>query len=168
MASKQIPFFATATDLSALLREVCFLTPVEFAVMGLFEEEFPIVLGDPLLVQPLTSYLAYRKGRRTISRPVQQHGGGVKFAVDPGVNPWSVALRCGGQVGHERLTAGDLSVATDNAEAKEIFDLFRGVIRRRFQKIKSYYVGEEAIQLLNDGARLSPTGKSPPEYDLAK
>jgi hypothetical protein len=168
MSKKQLPLFATANDLSALLREVCAVMPVELAVMGLFDEAEPSVLADPLLIQPLTPYLAVKRGIRVVSRSVQQHRGGIKFAVDPIANPRSVVLRCGGRIGAERLTAGDVSVATDDEEAEELFAKFSNVILRQFQKIKSYYVGPDAVRLLDEGIRLSPTTKFPPEYDLTR
>lgn len=168
MPKSQLPLFVTANDLSAVLREVGALTPVELAVMGLFDEAEPSVLADPLKIQPSTSYLAFEKNVRIVSRPVPQHGGGIKFAVDTMANPRSVVLRCGARVGVERLTAGEISVATNDEEAEELFRKLRGVVRRQCQKIKSYHVGPEADRLLHDGIRLCPTDRSPPEYDLAR
>jgi hypothetical protein len=121
-----------------------------------------------MLIEPSTSYLAFSKGVKVVSRSVQQRSGGIKFAVDPLANPPTVVVRCGGRVGVDRLTAGDVSVATSDEEAEELFAIFSSVIRRQFKKIKSFYVGPEAARLLDEGVRLSPTSKSPPMYDLAR
>lgn len=168
MSKKQLPVFATANDFLDLWREVCTTASVDLSVMGLFDEAEPIVLTTPVLIRPLTSYLAFRKGDTIVSRPVRQRSGGIKFAIDPMVNPQSVVLRCGGRVDVDRLTAGDVSVGSNNDEAGALFAIFSGVIRQRFQKIKAYHVGSEAVRLFDEGIRLSPTSKSPPEYDLAR
>jgi hypothetical protein len=168
MSKKQLPLFTTESDLSALVQEVGTMTAIDLALMGLFDEAKPRILVNLLLVQPMTSYLAFNKDLDIVSRPVRQRSGEIKFAVDPMGNPQSIVLRSGGRLDGVRLTAGDISVATGDAQAEELFAVFSRVVRRRFQRIKSYYVGSEAAQLLDQGVRLIPSAKSPPLYDLAR
>jgi hypothetical protein len=166
--SKQLPLFATENDMSLLVQEVGNVRPIDLAVMGLFDQSESHALVDPMQIKQLTSYLAFEKGLVVVSRPVQQRNGGIKFAIDPMANPWSIALRCGGQLDAGRLTAGDISVATENPHAKELFAIFSRIVRSQFQKIQSYYVGAEAVRILDQGGRLTPTAKSPPNYDLTR
>ena len=164
---KQLPIFATENDISLLVQEVGMVRPIDLAVMGLFDQADPHVLSDAKQVRQLTSYLAFERGIDVVSRPVQQRSGDIKFAVDPMDNPRSIVLRCGGRL-DGRLTAGDISVATGNAQAEELFAILSKVVRRKFQRIKSYYVGAEAAHFLDQGGRLTHTAKSPQDYDLTR
>lgn len=168
MPKKQLPLFATQSDFSALMQEVCSVRHLEFAVMGLFDQEEPSVLTDPEELQPFMAYLAFDKGLGVTARPVPQRNGGMKYAVDPMENPQAIVLHCCGQLDAERLIAGDVSMATNDAQAGTLYALFSKIIRRRFEKIKSYYVGPEAARLLDQGLRLTPSAKSPETYDLLR
>jgi len=83
-------------------------------------------------------------------------------------NPQTVVLDSGGLVDRQRLIAGQIGTATVNKQSEEIYALFAKVVRRRFEKIKSYYVGPEAIRLFDLGTRLTPTAKSSEVYDLVR
>lgn len=168
MPGKQIPLYATQSDLLAVVQEACSVRPLEFAVMGLFDEAKPTVLNDPEKLLPFTAYLVFDKGLGVIVRQVSQRKGGVKYAVDPMENPQAIVLRCGGLFDAQRLIAGDISTATRDAQSEALYALFAKVIRRRFDKIRSYYVGPAATQLLDSGVRLTSGAKSPETYDLVR
>jgi len=141
MPRKQLPLFATQSDFSALVQEVCSVRSLELAVMGLFDQAEPSVLTDPKELQPFTAYLAFDKGLGVAARPVPQRNGGMKYAVDQLENPHTVALDCGGLLAGQRLTAGQVGTSATGKHAEEIYALFAKVIRHRFEKIKAYYVG---------------------------
>lgn len=168
MPGKQLSLFATQGDLLAVLQEASSVNPLDFAVMGLFDEAEPILLDDPGALKPLTAYLAFGRGLSVAVRPVPQRRGGMKYAVDPMENPWAVVLRCGGRVDTERLVSGDVSTATRDEQAEALYQLFSKAIRSRFEKIKSYYVGPEAAELLDSGVRLTSGANSPATYDLVR
>jgi len=168
MPKKPLPIFATQGDLVALLQEVCCVRPLDLAVMGLFDQGEPAVLTDPKGLQPFTAYLVCDKGLGVAVRLVSQRNGGVKYAVDQLENPHTVALSCGGLVDGRRLIAGQMGTSAAGERAEEIYAILAKAIRRRFEKIKSYYVGPEAAQLLDQGLRLTPTAKSPETYDLIR
>jgi hypothetical protein len=46
--------------------------------------------------------------------------------------------------------------------------LFSKEIMQHFTKVKSYYLGNEASRLLNDGMRLTADVRAPAEYDLTR
>lgn len=163
-----MPIYATQRDLSALVKEVCSLRLIEFVAAGLFDQAVPTVLNDPEKLLPFTAYLVYDKGLDITVRPVPQRKGGVKYAVDILENPHTVDLSCGGLLEGQRLIAGQVGTITTGKPAEEIYALFAKVIRRKFEKIKSYYVGPEAVELLDNGLRLTPTAKSPETYDLVR
>ncbi len=168
MSKKQLPVYATQLDLATIAKEVILVRPIEFAVMGLFDRPELIVLDDADYLKPFTSYLAFDKGLSIAVRSVPQRNGGIKFAVDPMENIHTMVLHIGGHNNHSRLIAGAISVATGSQVGEGIYSLFAKEIRRKFEKIRSYYVGPEALKLFDDGIRLTPTAKSPEAYDLAR
>lgn len=168
MKRKQIPLFATQSDLSALVREVSCNRPLEFVVGGLFDQPTLPVLSDLENPQPFMTYLVFDKGSTVVTRAVPQHSGGQKYAVDQMENPQTVAVQCGGMLDEHRLIAGQIGTVAVGKQAEEIYELFAKAIRRKFEKIKSYYVGPEAVLLLDKGVRLTPTTKSPETYDLVR
>ncbi|HAP39878.1 MAG TPA: hypothetical protein DCQ94_08975 [Nitrospira sp.] len=168
MPRKQIPIYATQSDLSTLLNDVCSERQLEFVVAGLFDQPTLTVLNDLGLPLPFTTYLAFDKGLSAETRLVPQRNGPAKYAVDQMANPQTVVLDSGGLVDRQRLIAGQIGTATVNKQSEEIYALFAKVVRRRFEKIKSYYVGPEAIRLFDLGTRLTPTAKSSEVYDLVR
>lgn len=144
------------------------MKPIEFAVMGLFDRSELIALDDTDYLMPFTSYLVFEKGLSITVRSIPQRSGGIKFAVDPMENIHTMVLHTGGLNDHGRIIAGDISVATGSQAGEGIYSLFAKEIRRKFEKIRSYYVGPEALKLFDNGVRLTPTAKSPEAYDLAR
>ena len=136
--------------------------------MGLFDKPDFMVLDDANEIMSFTNYLIFDKGLSILIRSVPQRRGGIKYAIDPMENKPTMVLHVGGLLGSQRLISGDISVATGDKKADEIYALFAKEIRRSFEKIRSYYVGPEAVKLLDQGFRLTPTEKSPEAYDLRR
>jgi hypothetical protein len=168
MEERIIPFFATAGDLASMLSIVEATRPLEFAIAGMFEEAPASVLRDVDGRNPFTTYLVFDQGRGIKSRPVLQRHGGTRYAVDQTENPHTVALQNGGAVDDSRLIASQLGTISTDPVSEQLYSLFNEVIRSRFEKIQSYYVGPEAARLLDSGRRLVPSVRAPPTYDLAR
>lgn len=90
------------------------------------------------------------------------------YAIDQVNNPHSIALQSGGQFADRQLIAGQLGTVGDSEQSHELYALFDKLMRKRFEEIKSYCVGPEAAAMLDGGARLSVTPKSPQTYDLVR
>jgi len=58
--------------------------------------------------------------------------------------------------------------ATDSFSkpAKHLLQKFTYEVRKRFERIRGYYVGPEAHELLKEGKRLTIAEQSPREFDL--
>ena len=168
MAKIQIPIYATQSDLSDIAREVSSVRPLQFAVAGLFDQMETTILTDLESLLPFTSYLVFGKGRGITVRSIPQRNGAEKYAVDQIENPHTVVIQCGGLLDGQRLIAGQVGTVSTGKDSNEIYALFAKAIRRKYEKIKSYYVGPEAAQLLDKGVRLTPTAKSPETYDLIR
>jgi len=66
------------------------------------------------------------------------------------------------------LIDGQVGTISDDPHSLELFHLFRKEIRRLFTKVKEFYVGKEAGELLDKGWRLTANAKSPALYDLKR
>jgi len=168
MTTKQISFFATHADMVAIASDAMALRRMDFVLAGLFEEPRVSVLADINNIAAGERYLVVDFGVALNVRSVPQRNGTYKFGVDQVANPSTVALLTGDEQAPQRLIAGQIGTATGDARSDDLYLLFTKVIKKRCQKIKSYYVGIEAASMLDRGARLSATLNSPKEYDLAR
>lgn len=179
MAKNQLSFFATKADLESLLRAVESKQQLQFLVTGLFDSPAVAPMQSLLAVRNLgrmdvgdpnhaAGYLVASRESSIEVRPVPQHRGGVKYAVDQLANPKTIAFRPGGSFGETCLIAGQAGTAYDNPSSLELFHTFSKEVRRQFTKIKSFYVGKEASELLDKGWRLTINAKSPALYDLKR
>jgi len=168
MTRRQVSIYATKGDLAELLTEVCGERDLGFVVGGLSEMRTPNIVGDIQELAPFTTYLVFEKGQDVRVREVSQRDGTIKYAVDQLDNPTTVVLQCGGLLNEARLLAGQVGTATEDIQSRNLYALFQKTIRRKYDKIRAYYVGIEAAQLLDKGVRLTPTAKSPEAYDLVR
>jgi len=176
MHKNQISFFATRNDLLSLLSDVDSSTPFEFShqdVDGLvvvndsaddLENLGVMLVGDQNAGQ---NYFLIDPGERPATRLVEQRNGKVRIIFDQRSYPKSVMLRSGGLLdGSNTIIAGQIGTVSDNLWSISLFKTFHLSVKKRFAKIKSYYVGNEAATMLDNGYRLTTNIKSPIEYDL--
>ena len=179
MARNQQSFFATKADLESLLREVESKRQLQFVETGLFDspsvEPIHSLLGAPNLGHlsagdhnQAPCYLVASQEIFIDVRPVPQRRGGTKYAVDQQQNPKTIAFRPSGAFGENCLIDGQVGTISDESSSLELFQLFRKQMRRQFTKVKEFYVGKEAGELLDKGWRLTANVKSPPLYDLRR
>lgn len=168
MSKTQTPFFATHGDLVAIALEVMAFRKLDFVLGGVFPEPTLTVLKDVHDLGVCEIYLVVEHGSSVGLRSVPQRTGGQKYAVDQIENPHAIALHTGGPYTDRHLIAGQVGIVGKNRQSDDLYALFRMVIQKRFEKIKSFYVGPEAIAMLEKGARLSATPKAPQLYDLIR
>lgn len=167
MSRKMIPFFATSDDLADILRGVKESKAVDFVHAGMFAEpKVRISASDAL--SAFEEYLIVDNGVAINLRAVPQRSGEVMYAVDQIDNPHTIVLQTGGEHADRHLVAGQIGTVRSSKESDALYAILAKIIRSRFEKIKSYYVGPRAATLLDSGARLSATRKSPQTYDLAR
>lgn len=175
----QQSFFGTTTDLSSLVRAIESEQLLRYVLTGLFDVPDAISIQSLLDVPDLgrvefgntnqsSGYLVASRELNVELRPVPQRRGGVKYAVDQTANPNTIVFRPGGAFGESCLIAGQVGFTSNAPRALELFHLFMGSIQRQFTKVKSFYVGKEAGQLLDNGWRLTTNAKSPVLYDLKR
>ncbi|UPK06938.1 hypothetical protein [Bradyrhizobium sp. 170] len=179
MPKNQLSFFATKADLESLLKSVESERALQFVPAGLFDSSrieprqslLDVANLDGLAVDHTNHqprYLISDLGIPIEVRPVAQRTGEIKYAVDQLANPKTVALQPGGAFGESCLIAGQMGTASDEASSLELFQSFSKRIWHQFAKVKSFYVGKEAGELLDKGWRLTTNAKSPATYDLKR
>lgn len=178
MRGKQINFFATREDLTDWCQNIESRTSVNYFRFGLFDESVPEVftslvsldgfgfngtgntaLGDCFLV------VLYEE--KANCERIPQRKGGIKYSFNQATNPGSVMFWPGGHYDDSTLLPGCVSTISSSENSLKVFGLFRETIRKPSEKVGVYYVGEQAFELLQNGARLTPLGvRSPREADL--
>src|SRR5438552_12252205 len=159
MSRNQLSFFATIADLDSLIRRVESARRLHYALTGLFDSPNPVTVQCLLdapnsgcgAVGDVNQSPGYLVAGREISievRPVPQRRGGVKYAVDQNANPKTIAFRPGGVFGESCLIAGQVGTTSDDPSSLDLFQSFSKEIRHQFTKIRSFYVGKEAGELL--------------------
>lgn len=177
MAEKRIQIFATKLDIVPLLWEIEEERPLQFVLSGISYspdiEAMQSLADMPMLGNAevgasiqLPSYLTADREALIKVRPIPQREGGTQYAVDQMANPQTIVFRPGGIYQGEILLAGAMGTISADVKSSEIFKLFTKVIRSQFTKIKSFYVGNDAMQLLRAGWRLTVNAQSPALYDL--
>lgn len=153
--------------MSDLLGAICSQRPLDFVVLGTSDE--PNVQRQRNGFAPVegTMYLAVNSNEEIFSRPIVQRGGDVRYVVEP--SPGGVSFYFGRTIaGVCLLLPGQIATGSLEAQSLGIYAVFRREAQKRFEKIKSYYVGPEAASLLDKGFRLAQTEKSTAEYDLVR
>jgi hypothetical protein len=168
MKKNHISIYATSDDWLEIVRGVGTKRPLQLVKAGLFDTPKIDAQSGSFKIESLAGYLVLDAAAEASIRTVPQRNGSIKYAVDQLDNASSVVLQAGGLVDSDRLVSGSVGTTRTDQVAKELFKLFASLIKERFTPIKSYYVGTEALRLLGAGTRLTPTLKSPKEYDLNK
>jgi hypothetical protein len=175
--SKLVPFFAADGDLKEVAAAIEARQRLQYVVAGLFDTPELSIAGSVKAIESFgiaqtgdqaqeRSYLVVPANRQINVREVPQRRGGVKYAIDQVQNPATVVMRPGGRFGDVAVIAGQIGTAADDVSALELFKLFEREIKRRFSRVKSHYVGPSAKALMESGARLTMSVRSPAEYDL--
>lgn len=116
----------------------------------------------------LPAFLVMPRKARVHVQSVPQRKGGVRYVVDQLGNPGSIVFQPGGMFEAKCLVAGHIGTIHDDPGARQLFRTFSAVVTKGFKKVRSYWVGPEALSLLHSGFRLVAMGPDePPEYDLS-
>jgi hypothetical protein len=177
--SKSIHFFAAKSDLKPVFTAVESKRQLQYVRTGLLESSTTLIVNSGLQIPHLgiairgnhvheDSYLITDANDQVIVRPVPQNKGGLLYAIDQKANPRTITLRAGGVFKTTAVIAGEVSTCTNDPDSVNLANAFTREIRRRFKRIKSFYVGPEAEQLLDAGYRLTIGVNASSEIDLVK
>lgn len=110
-------------------------------------------------------WVVARDGATLLARKIESDDGRVWYAVDQLQNPDTVLIHLGIRKG-EILSPGSLSTVSRTAESVSLFKNLERHFKKRCKKVKSYWVGPEALVLLRSGWRLASSETSSRTYDL--
>lgn len=171
-------FYATTDDLLPVFELVEKKHLVAYTKTGLFHEEFQTsfpkgstlpTLAKPVNVESAVTGPAYLVTEREIavrSREVHQLDGSRKYAIDQLLNPDSIVIEHGGLCASNVLISGRVATVSNTPAALRIQRAFTAAMSKSFTRVKAYWVGPQAMILLQKGARLTSDVRSPKEYDL--
>ena len=168
MSKTITPFFATEHDLAGILSDIDVERPIKVVAGGVFDTPTVQVASISTKLNPSMTYLIADQGALIEVRAVPQRDGCRKFAIDQLDNPKTVALRAGGFIERCCLVAGQIGTSTNDPISLELYKYIAKRMKKLFVKVKSYYLGREAAQLLDEGIRLTANPKAPLIYDLSR
>src|ERR1022692_2747516 len=169
-------FFATAEDLSRILRTVESCHALQYARCGLFDgpdcpvferlsllPDFGVAQAGDSNLEP--TFLVLPKGARLHVRTVRQRRGGNKYAVDQLANPGTEVIRPGGKFREVAVIAGMVGTVHKDEKAETLMKAFFASLKAEFTSVKSYVVGPEARRLHDLGMRLTKSLDASQEFD---
>jgi hypothetical protein len=177
MRGKLLPIFATPGDLAKLLSAAESKMAIAFYDAGLVEKTTAdkslssdeVVRACAASGKEFRHFLVVPVGTIINVEEIPQRKGGMHYSVgDQRLNPRSIRIAPGGMVNPMMLLKGQIDTISDTPESLALHGTFAKVVRKQFTKVQEYWVGPEAIQILDGGGRLAITDKSPPEYDLKR
>jgi hypothetical protein len=175
--STSLSFFAIPSDVSEVLGVIESIRDVEFTLAGMFDQESLVTYPSSRMIDNLgvalkgaqnheLKYLVSNRGTRIEVEHVRQRDGTLRFAVDQKLNPATVVLRPGGIYGDGCVIAGQIGTCNENPVSMDLLAFFTKTVKKHFKKVRSFWVGEGALKILDSGGRLTTNVKAPIEYDL--
>lgn len=173
----QILFYATKEDLLPILVSTEVSGPLKYARTGRYPCPRPKVFLSGASIPELgtanhdssigcDSYLILTQSNNVEVRQVPQTDGTTSYAVDQLMNPDSVLITAGGVRIPGILLHGRIGTASSSPQSQALMKLLASGIRKRFTKVKAFWVGPEALRELEAGARLTTAVSSPNAFDL--
>ena len=173
---KQIPFYAVREDLLPVLEALESEGNVKYVLTGQFSEPGLVVFEHGREIPNLgkatsetgnssETFLACKHDLRIIPESARVQGQ-ERFFINQLYNPNTVAFTPAGMWNQEILLAGRVGTASNSEASQKLMKRFHSAIKRRFVKVKAYWVGPGALELLHSGKRLTIAEQSSKDFDL--
>jgi hypothetical protein len=170
----QIRFFATKNDLVPVLEALEAAREIKYVRFGVAGGSAPASFSAVAVLPKLgiashessinsDTYLICGKAETLRAREVARG-----FVFDQLVNPDTVTFTPGGFWGEDVLLHGRFATASATPFSSDLMKLLGSVARKRFKKVKAFYVGPEAEHCLDRGKRLAIAAQSPRTLDLSR
>ncbi len=172
--SLQIHFFATKADLLPVLESIEKAREIKYVQCGgasgptaaeFFCSNSLPNLGFASSESSISSETFLICARSEEVRPRKVAG---RYLFDQLYNPNTVTFTPGGLWGKNVLLCGRFATTTTEGVARDLMKLMRSAVRTHFKKVKAYYLGKEAEQMLDGGKRLASAAQSPRTHDLSR
>src|ERR1700722_2557812 len=179
MPTKQTNFYATYNDIGEVLEQFEAEEHVNYVLTGLFDIDTPQIFRTYREINSLSvsvdgeanhvpGYLIITEPNHIAIREVPQKIGASKFAVDQSQIPESLYFQSGGRFSNKIIGPGRIGIARQTPVSGKLYGTFAKVIVKNFRKVKSYYVGQEAHALWQNGMRLGLSFKASADIDLRR
>jgi hypothetical protein len=174
---KHILFFAVENDLLPVFERVENEMPLKYVLTGHMPtaayQSFARGTDLPNLGIATASsetacdtFLVTKRAAPITLRPIRYTSGIEVFAVDQLLNPDTVTLTPGGVWDKDIVLNGRVATASESLIAQDLMKRFHAAVKKHFRKVKAFWVGPKAFELLNAGKRLAGAAQSPRLYDL--
>jgi hypothetical protein len=176
---KRIFFFATPADITPVLNRLEANAPLKFVEMGnLTTPNRAIYLESAEIPNPgiathetgsiSQGYMVSHRDTKNHMHAFVGRKGEKRWSLDNGDNEETVILVMAGTWKTGTLLPGNMSTLHDNAVAQQLMKWFLSAMKQEnFSKVREWWVGCEAMEMLKAGKRLTTTAEqSPPEFDL--
>jgi hypothetical protein len=165
MATKQIFFFAELQDIKQILEPIETTENIQYCEAGVFDLfDVPIYTsytqlpnlgfvdyGDWMLNE---FYTVFPRSEMINKREIHLKKGGIRYAIYQDNNPNSIILKPGGTFKEGILVAGSIGTISEETFSVDLFNKYAKLIKKKFSKIGSFYVGANAKIKLETGWRL--------------
>lgn len=172
-------FFATRNDILPILEEIEKKIPIKYTVAGAFSLAVPLDtffksaederIGVPQYPSHVGSWdFLITKPETQVALSFMQTNYGPRYFVDQLLNPESQILTPGGTWANDIILSGRIASVLKTPFSSKVERLFRRLASAKFEKIKAFYVGREAAEILDAGGRLASAVNANPDYDLCR
>jgi hypothetical protein len=176
---KQLFFFATPADIVPVLRRLEANSPLKFVEIGtLATPNRAIYLESAEIPNPGVAthetgslsqayMVSYRDTKNHMQVSVTKKGG-KRWNLFGADNEEAVSLNMAGLWKTGTLLPGNVATVHENPVAQQLMKWFLSAFKEEgFTKVKNWWLGKEALEMLKAGKRLTTTAEqSPPEFDL--
>jgi len=178
MKSIGFDFFATKEDLMSGIQAFEADHRVQYVLWGLFEsptfERYSSATEIPGLGRSIYGhrgekcFLVIPQDAELCIEAVPQRDGSTRYSVDLMNNFFGFAFKPGGVHEDRFIIDGSVGTRTGSQESINLCKDFIRKLRRGFTRIQSYYVGPQALRLMDEGYRLTPSIQTPESLDLRR
>src|SRR6185436_21178155 len=163
--SKTTLFYAVRDDVLLALKDFEARQYVKYVTMGGYSlPDYELFLNGSDIpdlgkaTQPAAggcdSYLVFRHETPVRMREIGKNPQARGFVMDQLVNPDTIEFTPAGIWNDEIVLHGRVATASDTPCSQGLLKAFRSSIKKHFVKVKAFYVGTNALELLKQGRRL--------------
>ena len=176
---KEIPFFASASDIVPVLRRLQTHLPIKYVQLGTLDQpERPIYFDIADIPnagiatnETATQSIGYLMARRDLSIPNSSYStkkGEKKWTLFSGDVVGAAAIGMGGLWKNKVLLPGSMWTSDKDETSLQFIKWFQSALKKEgYEKVRHWWVGKEAMSMLKSGIRLATVAEqSPPEFDL--
>jgi hypothetical protein len=163
---KQIGIFGTRNDLVGLFKPIEEEKQLQYVRFGhhdvpdIVPESYTILslpkLGVSDFGEPSEQmYIILPSGADIHAVVVPQHRGGTIYNISMIGNDRGICFQVGGNYKDSAFISGEISTISPHPDSIALFDIVKKEVRKNFTRIKTFWLGPEALVLFRNGMRFT-------------